>query len=64
MRRSSLIVPVCLFALIAVLASLGSAPARAADAAAAGEGHWPAWRGPAGTGEAPGGDPPVEWSES
>ena len=64
MRRSSLIVPVCLLALIAVLASLGAAPARAADPASADEGHWPSWRGPVGTGEAPGGDPPVEWSES
>ncbi len=25
--------------------------------------HWPQWRGPLGTGEAPGGDPPVRWSE-
>jgi outer membrane protein assembly factor BamB len=24
---------------------------------------WPAWRGPLGTGEAPGADPPVRWSE-
>jgi outer membrane protein assembly factor BamB len=27
-------------------------------------GHWPQWRGPLGTGFAPGGDPPTEWSES
>ncbi|HLJ10757.1 MAG TPA: PQQ-binding-like beta-propeller repeat protein [Planctomycetaceae bacterium] len=25
--------------------------------------NWPAWRGPLGTGVAPGGDPPVEWSD-
>lgn len=25
---------------------------------------WPQWRGPLATGEAPGGDPPVEWSET
>jgi outer membrane protein assembly factor BamB len=30
-------------------------------ASAAGE--WPQWRGPLGTGEAPEGDPPLEWSE-
>ncbi len=26
--------------------------------------HWGQWRGPLGTGEAPGGNPPVEWSET
>ena len=26
--------------------------------------YWPQWRGPLGTGVAPNGDPPVEWSES
>ncbi len=26
--------------------------------------HWPQWRGPLGTGEAPRGDPPVSWSET
>ncbi|MEO2003106.1 MAG: serine/threonine protein kinase, partial [Candidatus Poribacteria bacterium] len=31
-------------------------------AAAAAE-NWPRWRGPLDTGVAPGGDPPVEWSE-
>jgi len=25
--------------------------------------HWPQWRGPAGTGVAPHGDPPLEWAE-
>lgn len=27
-------------------------------------GPWPQWRGPLGTGEAPSGNPPVEWSET
>ena len=27
-------------------------------------GQWPHWRGPLATGEAPGADPPVEWSET
>jgi outer membrane protein assembly factor BamB len=26
--------------------------------------NWPAWRGPLGTGEAPSGSPPIEWSET
>lgn len=26
--------------------------------------HWPQWRGPLGTGEAPGAQPPLEWSET
>ena len=30
----------------------------------AGEGNWPQWRGPLGTGVAPNADPPVEWSET
>jgi outer membrane protein assembly factor BamB len=33
-------------------------------AAADGDGYWPAWRGPLGTGVSPHGDPPVTWSES
>jgi len=32
-------------------------------AAAEGDGYWPQWRGPLGTGVAPGADPPIEWSE-
>jgi outer membrane protein assembly factor BamB len=32
--------------------------------APAGEENWPQWRGPLGTGSAPGADPPVEWNES
>ena len=28
------------------------------------EAHWPSWRGPLGTGEAPGATPPTRWSES
>ena len=32
--------------------------------ARAGEGDWPQWRGPLGTGVAPNADPPMEWSET
>jgi len=32
--------------------------------AVAGDKHWPQWRGPLGTGVAPHGTPPVEWSET
>ncbi|MBI4606996.1 MAG: PQQ-binding-like beta-propeller repeat protein [Planctomycetes bacterium] len=35
----------------------------AADRTAAARRFWPAWRGPLGTGVAPEGDPPTEWSE-
>ncbi|MCH7725611.1 MAG: PQQ-like beta-propeller repeat protein [Planctomycetes bacterium] len=34
-----------------------------AAADGAGPDYWPQWRGPLGTGVAPGGNPPVEWSE-
>ena len=37
--------------------------ARAAATPQSGDGNWPSWRGAAGTGEAPGGTPPTEWSE-
>jgi len=42
-------------ALSCVTVFLGACAASAAD--------WPAWRGPLATGEAPGADPPVHWSE-
>lgn len=35
-----------------------------AGASPAGSTDWPQWRGPAGTGVATGGDPPVRWSET
>jgi outer membrane protein assembly factor BamB len=47
-----------LFALAA--ASLGSPPSPDNEALK----NWPQWRGPLATGEAPGGNPPVEWSET
>lgn len=28
------------------------------------EAHWPSWRGPLGTGQAPGATPPIRWSET
>ena len=46
-------------ALILCIASLALAtPVLAAET----NDHWPTWRGPAGTGEAPG-SPPTEWGE-
>lgn len=42
------------------LALVLAAPVAAADVA---ETYWPQWRGPLASGEAPHGDPPVEWSE-
>jgi outer membrane protein assembly factor BamB len=42
-------------AIVALAALVSSAPAQAP--------HWPQWRGPLGTGEAPHADPPVHWSE-
>ena len=44
----------------------GGAPigAQAARPAAAAGQHWPTWRGPLGTGEAPAAKPPLEWSET
>jgi outer membrane protein assembly factor BamB len=36
----------------------------AADSTTKVQDNWPAWRGPLGTGVAPSGTPPVEWSES
>jgi outer membrane protein assembly factor BamB len=35
----------------------------AAEPPGDGEGYWPQWRGPLGTGVAPHGNPPIEWSE-
>jgi len=40
------------------LLALGEKPA-----VKSGSSNWPQWRGPLGSGEAPGSDPPVEWSE-
>ncbi len=36
---------------------------RAQDNRSPGEGHWPQWRGPSGTGSATTGSPPLEWSD-
>ncbi len=54
-----------IFLLIGVAAFLLAAPGAGAEAdhAATSRGFWPAWRGPLGTGAAPEGDPPLEWSE-
>ena len=48
---------------LAVAGALILLPLQAAEGEPAGEGHWPQWRGPLGTGVAPQGDPPVEWAE-
>ena len=54
--RKALITVVCL-----CLLAPGAKAQTASDDA---EMNWPQWRGPTGTGVAPHGDPPVEWSES
>ena len=48
--------------LTALALSLMSPPSETAQEEAAE--NWPQWRGPDGTGVAPGADPPVEWSET
>lgn len=52
-RNASLAIYVCLLTLIA----------RGQDAARAETQHWPQWRGPLCNGVAPGGNPPISWSE-
>lgn len=51
------------FGLLLAIADARGADVRGADARGADE-TWPQWRGPLGTGAAPGSDPPVEWSET
>ena len=50
---------------VALMAALASPVVSADDSTRAPSlaGSWPQWRGPLGTGEAPEGKPPVEWSE-
>jgi outer membrane protein assembly factor BamB len=54
--------PIIVFFLAAAFPG-GLTPADALPRLPAAGGSWPAWRGPLGTGEAPGADPPVTWSE-
>ena len=49
----------CVLVLAAALFAGPPASASSPDA----EDAWPAWRGPSRTGSAPGGNPPIEWSE-
>ncbi len=49
----------CATALALAAAVATAAPPAGSEA----EGSWPAWRGPSGSGSAPAGNPPVEWSE-
>ena len=51
-------------ALAAALALAAGVATAAPPASSDIEGGWPAWRGPSRTGSAPGGNPPIEWSES
>ena len=51
-------------ALVAALALAAGVATAAPPASSDMEGGWPAWRGPSRTGSAPGGNPPVEWSET
>ncbi len=46
-----------------LLATILAAAPPGSDPSGDVEGGWPAWRGPHRTGSAPGGNPPVEWSE-
>ena len=59
--------PSSVLAIMFLAASGLSAPLAAIDPAVvsvpASDRHWPQWRGPLGTGVAPHGDPPIEWSE-
>ena len=67
LRPALLIVPFAGLALAALAqapADSASAPAQNDSPSATQEEHWPQWRGPLATGEAPTGDPPVRWSES
>jgi outer membrane protein assembly factor BamB len=62
-RLSRVLIPLALSVLAAAIAQPRAAvqtevPRSAADAA------WPEWRGPLGTGEAPTGNPPIEFSET
>ncbi len=51
-------------ALAAALALAAGVAMAAPPASSDVEGGWPAWRGPSRTGSAPGGNPPIEWSET
>ncbi|MFQ5422416.1 MAG: PQQ-binding-like beta-propeller repeat protein [Phycisphaerae bacterium] len=51
-------------AVLAVLCSVCAASTEAVGQTKDAERYWPQWRGPAGTGVAPHGNPPTEWSES
>jgi len=53
------------FVIVFAMADLvGPFALRAADAALDFDKNWPRWRGPAGDGVAPHGNPPIEWSET
>ena len=52
----------CVCCGLLVAPCLAAAPP-ASEPASEIEGGWPAWRGPSRTGSAPGGNPPIEWSE-
>jgi len=54
-----------LLRILAILAAcrIPVLPAVGNEGPGAAEHHWPRWRGPLGTGVAPGANPPVEWSE-
>lgn len=57
-KTNPLVVPLVVPLLVPALLLAFAAPSLAdADV------HWPQWRGPHGTGVAPAGDPPLEWSE-
>ena len=49
--------------IVAVAFAVLPLPALSDDKGLAAGDQWPQWRGPLGTGVAPSGDPPIEWSE-
>lgn len=57
--------PTTAIVIVALVPLLFPSPARGADTPSAdAQAYWPQWRGPRGTGVAPHGDPPVEWSDT
>jgi outer membrane protein assembly factor BamB len=64
-RGTGMVVAGLAFTGLILLAGNGSeVDAQAGRGAATAAQSWPAWRGPLGTGEAPGAKPPLEWSET
>jgi len=59
-RRLQFVAALCSLSLSLAVAATGRADEEGSPQS---EAYWPQWRGPLGTGVAPKGDPPIEWSE-